>query len=286
MEKYICPKCYTHLPEKEGTDFLCPKCNLKYSFQNNFLKYDFDTLLYDNFRKRYLLNKVLDNNAYISYQLLKEGSLSLPERGEVKRFKEYILKDASGGKILDIGCGTMKIPGYLDFSNKEKFDFYGIDPIDDHSFFGKKVVGCSEFMPYPDNFFKVIIFATSLDHLCSIEKSIDETYRVLEKNGIVKIWMSDLNLEWKTSKITRLINKLKNKIKIFRKSLKVGYRVDKFVRYPKENLVFFVPKGAVDPYHAIQETPKKIIKIFENKGFKLKDALYGGKNEIFITLQK
>lgn len=257
MKEYICPKCHSVLPEKEGVDLLCPKCNLKYSLKDNFLKYDFDKLLFDNFRKNYLLNKVLGNNSYISYHFLKKGSLSLPKRGEVKRFKEYILKDVSGGRILDVGCGIMEIPGYLDFSNKGNFKFYGIDPIDEGSFFGKKVVGCSEFMPYPADFFDLVIFATSLDHLCSIDKSIQETYRVLKDGKIVKVWMSDFNFEWKTNKINRLINKLKILKKIIRTSIKRGYRIDKFIRYPKENLVFFVPKGAVDPFHVVYESPKK-----------------------------
>lgn len=64
------------------------------------------------------MNKVLNNNGYLSYHFLKETSVSLPGRPQVLNFKKYILSQISHGKILDVGCGMLEIPGYLDFEKK------------------------------------------------------------------------------------------------------------------------------------------------------------------------
>jgi ubiquinone/menaquinone biosynthesis C-methylase UbiE len=104
---------------------------------------------------------------------------------------KFILSHIDSGRLLDVGCGLLEVPGYLDFEDKSKFEFFGIDPIEDRSFRGIRIVGCSEFMPFEDEQFDVLIFATSLDHVCSLGYTISESYRILVDGGKVMIWMSD-----------------------------------------------------------------------------------------------
>jgi len=219
---------------------------------------------------------VLNNNAYQSYLLLKEGSISLPERQDVIHFRKFILSHIDSGRLLDVGCGLLEVPGYLDFEDKSKFEFFGIDPIEDRSFRGMRIVGCSEFMPFEDEQFDALIFATSLDHACSLEYTISESYRILVDRGKVMIWMSDHRhsiLSWSRSWLrTKIIN------------FKKGYRTDKFVTYPNR-IVLYRPHGAVDPFHAFLETPPTLIFLMGNK-FRLIDSVYNNRDEVFLCFSK
>lgn len=191
---YVCPVCKTSLENLSKQE--CRSCKLPYEYQNNRFSYNFDELLFHNFKKQFLLNKVLNNNGYLSYQFLQEGSLSLPEREDVQRFKQYILdhsaiEGSEALSILDVGCGLLEVPGYLDFKNRAQHTFFGIEPIKESCFFGNLITGCSEYMPLASNSIDVVIYATSLDHVCSLDQSISETFRVLKNNGKVILWVSD-----------------------------------------------------------------------------------------------
>jgi SAM-dependent methyltransferase len=260
-------------------NFSCEVCQFHYECAEKYLKYDYDKLLFEYDRKKYVLNKVLNNNGYLSYLWLKEGSLSLSDRKDVIRFKNYIEsyihRDSS--KILDIGCGILEKPGYLNFVNTDNLQFYGIDPIDDKSFHGVRVVGCSEFMPFENSFFDIIVFATSLDHVCSLDKSICECYRTLRNDGKVIVWMSDRRQP--------LLEKIKMNFRSFVGTLKYGYPVSKFVIYPNFT-TFYIPDGAVDPFHSFWEDPVKIIKLFKRFGFQCDNTTYNNNNEIFLCFTK
>ena len=182
---YRCMQCGSAfaVPQAGEGEFACPSCAFSYRYGKNYLRYDSDRLLFDRLKEEYLLYKALSNNAYLAYLWIQEGSLSVSEREEVTHFRKYIQSHTDGGKLLDIGCGILERPGYLDFPEKERFEFYGIDPIDDRSFCGMRVTGCAEFMPFPDGFFDALIFATSLDHVCSLRQTIRESHRVLRQGG-------------------------------------------------------------------------------------------------------
>ncbi len=258
----------------------CINCGLEYNFINNGFKYNHDKILYEAYKKKYLLNRVLNNNSFIGYKFLSKDSLSYSDRSDVLRFKSYIIKYAKGGNLLDIGCGPLETPGYLSFDNVEQFSIYGIDPLDiepGYSFLGYRVVGCAEYMPFIDNYFDTIICATSLDHTCSLDKTIDEIRRVLSINGVFIIWMGD-----RSRKITQYI-----KLKLYQifRYFKDGYRIDKYVMYPNYTTLY-VPKGAVDPFHMYNESPKILDKILKNKNFERLDISYNNRDEVFLCYCK
>lgn len=291
---YRCVQCGRALivPHQGQGSIACSHCGFTYEYAKNYLKYDGDRLLLKHFKKRYLLNKVLNNNGLLSYYFTQEGSLSLSGREDVLNFKTYISSYISRGKILDVGCGVLELPGYLDFEEKGGFEFYGIDPIDNKSFRGIRITGCAEFMPFFDNSLDAVIFATSLDHICSIERTIHETHRVLSEGSKVFVWMSDRS--------TSFYEKLKNMedLLLNRLRLRFGFKMDKFIPGPNSNVrvndfviypkysVFYVPKGAIDPFHHCLKSPKGIIKLFKKTKFKFVDIQFNNKNEIFLCFEK
>jgi len=291
---YKCVQCGAILiipPTGEG-DLACHDCGFAYTYSKNYLKYDFDKLLFKQFKNKYLLNKVLNNNGYLGYHFLQKGSLSLSGREDVSDFKKYILSQISHGIILDVGCGILDLPGYLDFERKEAFEFYGIDPIDDKSFKGVRVTGCAEFMPFQDNFFDVLILATSLDHVCSVERTISEAYRVLSKDGKVMIWMADHSVtrtEKLRTRVISLINNIREPsspwVDVFNVAPSTFVRVKNFAVYPNLT-VLYIPKDAVDPFHASYESPRRIIEFMKRAKFVLVDKQYHHKNEVFLCFRK
>jgi len=273
---FVCPNCKTVVNLEFSS---CSKCTYEYIYTKNNFSYDYDTLLFKQYKKKYLLNKVLNNNGYISYKFLQEGSLSLSNREDVQNFKKYLLQQISLVKeanLLDIGCGLLEVPGYLDFQ-ADKLEHYGLEPLDESKFFGHLITGCSEFIPLEDNSMDYIIFATSLDHVCSIDATLQEVARVLKKDGKVILWMSDQS---KT-----IIEKIKSKLRTVRDTFKKGYRTDLYYVYPNMT-VLQVPKGAVDPFHSFFESPKIIKKMFSTYKFELDNMQYKSKNQVFLTFVK
>jgi ubiquinone/menaquinone biosynthesis C-methylase UbiE len=169
----------------------------------------------------------------------------------------------------------MEIPGYLNFKDDESA-FYGLDPLEESKFFGFLIKGCAEFIPLPDNFFSTIIFATSLDHLCSLKDTIKEIRRILIPGGVVIIWSSDVGnpILWKIRTFYgRLFTTFKTGTNAFRYLL------------ANDNSVYLIPPGAVDPFHKTILTPKKIIKSFQLKGFESHNCTRNLNSDTFLTLR-
>lgn len=289
---YQCASCSAalRLPHEAGV-IACEQCGAKYDAAPDFLSYDFDTLLYKRFKKQYLLNKALNNNGLISYQMLPEGSVSLADRPDVKEFRNYIAANVKGGTVLDIGCGVLPVPGYLAFPNKGDYQLVGIDPINDKSFAGTRIVGCSEFTPFGDSTFDALVFATSLDHVCSLRQTMKESYRILKRGGKVVIWMSDRHVsvqnrfwEWVAKiKIWLRLAGILNPDYLF--NTRDTYKVGRYYVYPNRT-VLYVPAGAVDPFHSFYETPGKIIRSMERAGFRALDVAYHNPNQVFLCFGK
>lgn len=274
---YVCPKCKNNIDLQKQR---CNNCRLEFKYERNHFIYNYDRLLFDKYKNIFLRNKVLNNNGLISYLLLEEASLSLENRDDVRRFRNFIetqLEKNKKNKILDIGCGLMELPGYLNFEEIEKMDLYGLEPIESSKFKGKLITGCSEFIPLEDKSMDVVIFATSIDHVCSIEDSINEVKRLLKKDGKVFIWMSDNQKS--------ILSKIKNLIKTTFEYFKYGYRTDKYKIFNNFKVVLEVPRGGVDPFHSFFESPKIIENKFKKSGFYMTNKVINTKDEVFLTFE-
>lgn len=91
------------------------------------------------------------------------------------------------GRVLDIGCGPYATPIYLEGYPVEYIS--GIDPLEPfeaHPF--EFVQGFAEFLPWQDDSFDVVIAATSLDHVLSLDLALSEIRRVLRPGGLFLVW--------------------------------------------------------------------------------------------------
>ncbi len=285
--RYRCVKCHNalSLPPEGAASVACERCSFPYKYEKNYLKYEFDSILFEAYEEKYLLNKVLNNNGYLSYIFPQDESVSLIGRDDVRRFRNYIQSYVSSGTILDVGCGVLPSPGYLEFEDKSKYEFYGLDPIDDKSFLGMRVVGCAEYMPFDDSQFDAVVLATSLDHVCSVEKTIAECYRILTIGGRVLIWMSDRSVFRNTLSTRRRIKRIKRWLKRVFLNAKASDWAYKFKIYPNWT-VLYIPDGAVDPFHSFDENPKKIAPLMKAQGFQHNDMSYNNANEVFLCFTK
>lgn len=224
------------------------------------LKTSPDKHLFRMYRRKYLVNKVLNNNGFISYHLLPEGSVSLPVRPDVARFRAFIESEIHSGTVLDVGCGPLPLAGYLHFADKSRYCFVGIDPIDGTSYEGYRIVGASELMPIQDASVDAVVFGTSLDHVCDLTRSMQEARRVVKHEGRILVWMSDSKRP--------TVERIKTWLYEVRMSFRLGYPVRRYRVYPNF-AVFEVPRGAVDPFHSYLESPKVVIREFERAGCRL-----------------
>lgn len=277
---FVCPQCKRNIVLNAKH---CANCNLEYDYSQGKFIYNYDKLLFESHKDNFLLNKVLNNNGYISYKFLADASLSLSTRKDVIDFKNYIYEQITIHKkinkkinFLDVGCGLLELPGYLDF-DLENVELFGIEPIHESKFKGNLIIGCSEYIPLEANSMDYIIFATSLDHVCSLVSTIHETHRVLKSDGKVIIWMSDQSKS--------LFEYIKDKLRILKNYFTKGYRTDLYYVYPNYT-VLGVPHGAVDPFHSFFESPNTIKKLFTKNGFKFDNMNYITKNQVFLTFSK
>ena len=101
------------------------------------------------------------------------------------------------GKVLDVGCGNGRYSGmtyeeagvkYIDLVNN---DVRGVDPITPNYETRFPVdIAKAESLPYADNSFDAVVFATSLDHMESPLSALREARRVVKDGGSVIIWNS------------------------------------------------------------------------------------------------
>ncbi|PHS38642.1 MAG: hypothetical protein COA91_07700 [Robiginitomaculum sp.] len=109
---------------------------------------------------------------------------------EARAFRAYV-KLLCRGHILDIGCGPYADPVYLQGLPADHLS--ALEPLDlvAEPWF-RVTKGLNEFIPFADNSFDTVINATSLDHVIDVERALEETARVLTKNGQFIIWYANI----------------------------------------------------------------------------------------------
>ena len=118
-----------------------------------------------------------------------DGKFVAPMYGEI--INRVI--NANPKKILDVGCGTGNV--LIRLSSNEELSLYGLDISENMIEIAKKnlgnkaelKVGDSEYMPWEDNSFDVIVCNASFHHYPNPEKVLLEMRRVLKSKGTLII---------------------------------------------------------------------------------------------------
>ncbi|MBW2974842.1 methyltransferase domain-containing protein [Candidatus Woesearchaeota archaeon] len=140
------------------------------------------------------------------YDQISEGYEELHKEEQLKKvglIKKHLKLDPDD-KLLDVGCGT----GLT--TEPWRCKRYGIDPAPkllERARSREKIeykLAPAESIPYPDNFFDVVISITAIQNFQDIEKGLSEIKRV----GKDRFVLSFLKRSSKKGMIDRLIRKL------------------------------------------------------------------------------
>jgi SAM-dependent methyltransferase len=121
-----------------------------------------------------------------NYRKQPESSCSISSHEVALLFGGFIAPYLRG-RVLDIGCGPYSVPKYLE--GFPHFLLSGIDPLapfEPHPF--EFVQGFAEFLPWSNSTFDVVVAATSLDHILSLDLARSEITRVLKPGGVFLVW--------------------------------------------------------------------------------------------------
>ena len=144
---------------------------------------DLDTRLFPVWEQLY-------RNDTQSYESNLEASASVWGHKYAELFGAYFSVHARG-RTLDVGCGINGKPSYL--GNHPNALIAGIEPRECKSDPGFLVVqGFNEFLPWANGTFDTVVSGTSLDHVLSIEKSLEEVCRILAPGGRYLVWLASI----------------------------------------------------------------------------------------------
>jgi len=110
--------------------------------------------------------------------------------------KPYLAK-IQRGKVLDVGCAY----GFMLEKFPDTFEKYGID-VSEHAILEARkrlpdalltVGGAEEKLPFPDDYFDVIMTNDVLEHLENPKAALEQMCRVLKTGGILYINIPNLN---------------------------------------------------------------------------------------------
>jgi SAM-dependent methyltransferase len=185
----VCSVCHADLPLSilDGqSEVGCPACGRRYAVDRGVL--DMTPLPPPNefLISRWSSWQKLQDNGMLSYTSAPEFNLSIGNRKDACAFRDF---SKPSGLILDIGCGPQVRPTYL----PEGGAVVGIDPlVGEQPRAFSFVQGIGEYLPFRDETFDQILYASSLDHIIDPERSLAEAKRCLKRDGRICIWIDGL----------------------------------------------------------------------------------------------
>ena len=139
-------------------------------------------------------------------------------------------------RLLDLGCGYGYLTRFFKYTLNFK-DAYGVD-IDRLRLEVAKKLGITTFyvdlekdrLPFPDNYFSLVIAAGIFNHLKFWDNILRETNRVLEFNGL--LFISTPNMGWWVERISLLLGYQPPSVEVSE-----VYTVNLPPFYPRKNLL-------------------------------------------------
>lgn len=146
-----------------------------------------DHILFQDDKKLWFEWKEKQLNGYLASIIDPDSSCSTADNLAGQVFSKFLSNnfDLKTLRILDIGCGPLKVPNYLRGANLNMC--VGLDPFPS-KFGGNFIQGTAEYIPIPDQTFDLVIAASVVDHMFDVIRAVNEIRRVLKKNGKFVIW--------------------------------------------------------------------------------------------------
>lgn len=136
-------------------------------------------------------NKKLNKWRFIRSTILKPLSKVIPSlRSELEKELTYLGPINSGMRVLDVGCG---VGDKLLYYKKLGAKTFGVEinaeackkaRENGHEIFCGQIIDAN----FEDEFFDIVLFHQSLEHMFSPKDTLSEVYRILKKGG--KVWIS------------------------------------------------------------------------------------------------
>ncbi len=178
-----CPRCKCPIFLLEGQDASCHQCQENYRWLSG--TWDIIPSSYRSSSNLWPAWQQLQANGLVSYKQDPDHNLAVGEREDCLQFSRFCGFD---GLVLDVGCGPQPLPAYFRFRSA-RTRFVGIDPLiqgPSANYF--QVRALSEFLPFRNQTFDHVIFATSLDHIIDPAQALIEARRVCQLSAEIDIW--------------------------------------------------------------------------------------------------
>jgi len=246
----------------------CSYCGLEISIDtlSQAITYNYRKIFASLNWSRFIKWSLLQNNGLVAYAQLTEASCSSTENSASLRFADFIASQhLSANQVLDIGCGSLPRPSYLEGTLDGEPNLIGLDPFPSQ-WDGPLICGSAEFIPLKSNSVDVSIAATSLDHMFSLDLALDEIERVLVPGGRLIIWDHAGSPVLDVSK--RMLSRIRKSKRTLMEFIANGARR---VQVYDEGTVLSVPRGFADPFHDPASRHKNwgsnLAKALERRGF-------------------
>ncbi len=164
-----CPNCRGSLAVRQDSEAVCTGCGVAYAR----LPYGWD-LIPPTERlnsAEWRAWQVLQDNGVSAYDADPEHNLAVGERSDFMAFGEFC---GLAGDVLDVGCGPQAWPTHFSAAPPQT-RFVGVDPlVGERPADYAQVRGLAEHLPFADNVFDHVVFATTIDHFVDPVAALQE----------------------------------------------------------------------------------------------------------------
>jgi SAM-dependent methyltransferase len=258
LDLIACPVCHRELTAADDR-WACDACGRRFG-GNGKLDLTPNPPPDDEVRDQWGLWEQLQANFVAAATEVPEDSLSVTTRPDADAFARFC---GLAGTVLDVGCGTQRLPTYADTSSCR---FVGIDPLPgepEREF--EFVQGLGEYLPFRSDSLDQVLFATSLDHMLVPRRALAEARRAIRPGGAVNVWFGELDREERRGPLHRVRETAA-------RALRRGPKAAPEPAEPEYIARLEQPDGAVDKFHVAHPSAASIAAWFAEVGLELRDV--------------
>jgi SAM-dependent methyltransferase len=262
LDLIACPLCHGGLAADDDS-WRCERCGREFGGDGR-LDLTPNPPPDEELRERWPLWEQLQANFLAAATAVPEHSLSVTARPDAEAFARFC---RFSGTVLDIGCGTQRLPTYADTTACR---FIGLDPLPgeperDFEF----VQGIGEYLPFRSNSVDQVLFGTSLDHMLVPRRALAEAQRVLRPGGAVNVWFGELDRDSHASRLRRVVRRARETAAA---ALGRGTAGVTAAAEPDYLARLEQPDGAIDKFHVAHPDATTIARWFAEVGLELGDV--------------